>query len=134
MKIISIALSSLLFIGLLGGCKKEEGIGGKAEIRGKVYAVEYDNNTGNPTGDEYYVPEARVYIVYGDHEFYDDDTRTGPDGLYKFSWLRKGSYTIFVYSECPTCNGEFEVVSKTVEVKDKKDVVDVPTLNIEVWN
>lgn len=121
---------------VMAGCKKEPGVGGKAEIRGKVYATEWDNNTGNPTGDEYYVPEYRVYIVYGDHEFYDDDTRTGPDGLYKFSWLRKGDYTVFTYSECPTCDstGFVQVVSETVEIGDKKEVVDVPTLHVQVWH
>ena len=55
-----------------------------AEIRGSVYVVEYDDNTGQPTGDEYFAPEARVYIVYGDHDFHDDDVRTGPDGLFVF--------------------------------------------------
>lgn len=121
---------------LLAGCKKEPGEGGKAELRGYVYATDWDDNTGNPTGNAYFLPETRVYLVYGDHEFYDDDTRTGPDGLYKFSWLRKGEYTVFTYSECPTCDstGYVQVVSQTVEITDKKEVVDVPTLNVQVWD
>ncbi len=119
---------------LLAGCQKDPGVGGKAEIRGKVHVVEWDNNTGNPTGNEWYAAEARVYIVYGDHEFYDDDTRTGPDGLYKFSWLRKGDYTVFAYSECPTCESGSEVVQESVSIGDNKESVDVPTLETEVWN
>ena len=118
---------------LLAGCQKEPGVGGKAEIKGKVYAIEWDSNTGQKV-DSFYVPEARVYIVYGDHEFYDDDTRTGPDGLYKFSWLRKGDYTVFTYSECPTCPSGTEEVSESVSIGDKKESVEVPTLKIEVWH
>ena len=68
---------------LFCGCSKEPGEGGKALIRGTVYAVEYNDNTGQPTGNEFYVPEYRVYIRYGDGDFYDDDTRTGPNGEFE---------------------------------------------------
>lgn len=118
---------------LLSACQKEPGVGGKAEIKGKVYAIEWDNNTGQRV-DSFYVAEARVYIVYGDHEFYDDDTRTGPDGLYKFSWLRKGEYTVFTYSECPTCSNGTEVVTETVEITDRKESVEVPTMRVNIWH
>lgn len=118
---------------LLSACQKEPGEGGKAEIKGKVYAIEWDENTGQKV-DSFYVAEARVYIVYGDHEAYDDDTRTGPDGLYKFSWLRKGEYTVFTYSECPTCPNGTEAVLETVEIGDRKESVEVPTLRVNIWH
>ncbi|MBK6892990.1 MAG: hypothetical protein IPH00_07610 [Flavobacteriales bacterium] len=51
------------------------------------------NGAGNPQGDPYPYQDTRVYIVYGDHEFQDDDVRTGPDGQFAFRWLRKGTYT-----------------------------------------
>jgi hypothetical protein len=117
----------------LSGCQKEPGEGGKAEIRGKIYVVEYNDNTGLPTGNEYFAPDARVFIIYGDHDYHDDDIRTGPDGLYVFSWLRKGRYTIFTYSECPTCPGRQEARSVTVEIKDRKEVLEVPTITVEDW-
>lgn len=118
---------------VFAGCTKEPGEGGRAEIRGKIYMVEYNENTGQPTGVEYFAPEARVYIRYGDNDFQDDDTRTGPDGLYAFSWLRKGRYTVFTYSECPTCPSGQEVVSATVEIEGRKDVVEVPTFIVQNW-
>ena len=119
---------------LLPACSKEPGEGGKALIRGQVFAVDYNNNTGQPTGDEYFIPEYRVYIRYGDGTFYDDDTRTGPSGEYEFRWLRPGDYTIFTYSECPDdCESGVELVSRTVQIDGNRDAVDVPLITVEIW-
>jgi len=129
--VLPILLASLT---LLSACSKEPGEGGKALVRGQVYAVGYNDNTGQPTGDAYYIPEYRVYIRYGDGSFYDDDTRTGPSGEYEFRWLRPGSYTIFTYSECPNdCESGVELVSRTVEIGGNRDAVDVPLITVEVW-
>lgn len=95
--------------------------------------MKYSRTTGQPTGVEYWAQDARVFIVYGDNEFHDDDTRTGPDGLFKFSWLRKGRYTVYTYSECNTCPGGTFAVYRTVEITDKKGNVDAGTLVIEDW-
>lgn len=108
------------------GCKKEPGEGGKAEIRGTVMRQKV-NAVGNPIGDPYPYQDTRVYIVYGDHDFYDDNVRTGPNGQYVFRWLRKGDYTVYTYSEC-NCPGKTEAISHTVRVDGKKDVVTMPTI------
>lgn len=130
----AVPLFLLACITLLPACSKEPGEGGKALIRGQVYAVGYNDNTGQPTGDAYFIPEYRVYIRYGDGSFYDDDTRTGPSGEYEFRWLRPGSYTIFTYSECPNdCESGVELVSRTVEIGGNRDAVDVPLITVEVW-
>ena len=130
----AVPLFLLACITLLPACSKEPGEGGKALVRGQVYAVGYNDNTGQPTGDAYYIPEYRVYIRYGDGSFYDDDTRTGPSGEYEFRWLRPGSYTIFTYSECPNdCESGVELVSRTVEIGGNRDAVDVPLITVEVW-
>ncbi|HMN04304.1 MAG TPA: hypothetical protein PKD45_01140 [Flavobacteriales bacterium] len=114
---------------LTWGCKKEPGEGGKAEIRGVVLRQDV-NAVGNPIGDPYPFQETRVYIVYGDHDFHDDDVRTGPDGNYVFRWLRKGDYTVYTFSEC-NCPGKTEVVSRTVTVDGRKDVITVPTITVK---
>jgi hypothetical protein len=116
----------------LSACKKEPGIGGKSEIRGYVMRQDINNNNGLPIGDPYAYPEARVYIRYGDHDFHDDDVRTGPDGLYVFSWLREGTYTVFTYSECDNANC-IEAVQQTVSADGKDEVVNVPTMISENW-
>ena len=128
-------MRALLFISLIGlflsGCKKEPGEGGKSEIRGYVYRQDVAGN-GSPIGDPYPYPEARVYIIYGDHDFYDDDIRTGPDGLFVFSWLRKGSYRVYTFSECdpndPDCVSEVVPVYATADVDGKDEVKNVGTL------
>ncbi len=118
---------------LMGACKKEPGVGGKAEIRGHVFETPWDDNTNQPAGPGYFVGDHKVYIVYGDNDYFDDDVDTDPNGLFVYSWLRKGTYRLFTYSECPTCPGEVEVFSKTVEVGDNKEVLDVGTFEVEKW-
>ena len=114
-------------------CKKEPGVGGKAEIRGRVFKVEWDNNTGQPVGPGYYVGDHRVYIIYGDNDFYDDNVDTDPKGLFVYSWMRKGKYTVFTYSDCPTCPGGVTTITKVVEVGDNKEVLDIGTFDVEKW-
>lgn len=118
----------LLVLGILlfSACKKEEGEGGKAEIHGTVLRQDV-NAAGNPVGLPYPYQETRVYIVYGDHDFYDDDVRTGPDGQYAFRWLRKGDYTVYTFGEC-NCPGKTVVIKRQVKIDGKKDVVTVPVI------
>ena len=84
-------------------CSKEEGEGGNSVITGKVM-VEVYNNTFTHLLDSYYKPDADVYIVYGDDETYSDRYSTNWDGSYRFEYLRKGDYKVFVYSVDTTGN------------------------------
>lgn len=111
---------------LLTACKKEEGEGGKARINGTVLRQDV-NAVGNPIGVAYPFQETRVYIAYGDHDFFDDDVRTGPDGRYEFRWLRKGTYTVYTFGEC-NCPGKSVAISRQVKIDGKKDVVTVPVI------
>lgn len=124
---------SLLLLACLAmlspACKKEPGEGGKAEIRGVVLRQDV-NGAGSPIGDPYPYMDTRVYIVYGDHEYHDDDVRTGPDGGFTFRWLRKGDYTVYTFGECD-CPGKTEAVSYKVTIDGKKDVVTVPTFTVK---
>jgi hypothetical protein len=124
---------------VFAGCSKDPGVGGKATIKGKVKVVEYNDNTCLPTGNEYYGPEERVYIIYGDNGFYDDDIRTGPDGSFEFRWLRKGDYTIFVYSDCPSggcpnpCPSGVKTVSVKVSIDNNKEELELSDIVIDNW-
>lgn len=117
---------------LFSACKKEEGVGGKAEIQGTVLRQNV-NSAGTAIGSSYPFQETRVYIVYGDHDYYDDDVRTGPDGKYVFRWLRKGDYTIYTYGECrgAACPGNSVAVESKVKIDGKKDVVTVPVITVD---
>jgi hypothetical protein len=121
------SFSVLLVLALaLVSCKKEPGEGGKAEIRGFVSEQAYNVN-GNPSGDPYPAVDVRVYIIYGDGQFHDDDTRTGPNGEYRFPWLRKGDYRLYAISECDNDNCR-EAVYQSVQISGRKDVVTAPSL------
>lgn len=122
---------------LLSSCKKEPGEGGKSEVRGHLYEQRFNSGTCQATGEAYPLMDARVYIIYGDHDFYDDDVRSGPDGLFVFSWLRKGNYRVFTYGECDQdpddCPSGFTSIQFSVTINDKDEVVTVPTMTAQNW-
>lgn len=112
-------------------CSKEEGEGGRASIQGHVYAKNY-NASYTQLLSEFYAHEEDVYIIYGDNEFYDDKVKTDPNGLFEFKHLRKGNYTVFVYSKDTTFTIASGVESFNVitEIKDKEEVVSLPDFEI----
>lgn len=117
----------LLFITLgFVACSKEEGEGGRASIRGHVYANDYNASFTQLLGS-YYAPEEDVFIKYGDNEFYDDKVETDPNGLFEFKNLRKGNYTIYVYTKDSTGTVASGVTAIEVdaEITDKEEVVEM---------
>jgi hypothetical protein len=117
----------VIAMGLIS-CSKEAGEGGTSSIQGKIFG--YDVNTSGIVTDSAYVQDARVYISYGDGTTVDDDVRTSYTGDYVFRGLRKGKYTIFVYSQCNSCPFNQEVVTQTVEITDNKQEVTAPDIKI----
>jgi hypothetical protein len=106
-------------------CKKGEGEGGTSSIKGKVYVKDY-NNTFTTINEEYYGPKEDVYIVYGDSEVYNDKMETHFDGSFEFKYLRKGTYTIYAYSEDSTLTtNALQEVIKVIEITDKKTEYDI---------
>ena len=115
--------------GLLFSCDKPAGQGGTSRIKGRIYIRDY-NSTFTLLQDEYYAIEERVYITYGDHDFYDDDLRTSYDGTYVFDQLRKGKYTIFAYTDdslLATPGGQYPVFN-TVEITEDNQTIEIPTI------
>lgn len=128
--LIHYILLSVLFIALFS-CEKEEGEGGKATITGKI--VIQEKSPSCILGANYAAPDKDVYIIYGTEDsIFDDDVKTNFDGTYEFKWLRKGTYTIYAYSdcECDGCLEEKEPIFQTVEIKDRKEELTVPTITI----
>jgi hypothetical protein len=81
----------------ISACKKPAGPGGKATIRGKVYAYDYDN-TQNYLISKGYSAGTKVYIVYGDDKVIGGNVTTSTDGSFEFKYLNKGKYKVFVNS------------------------------------
>ncbi len=138
MKRISIlSIIGLLLLTLpLAGCSKVEGPGGAATIEGKMHIKVYD--AAENLINEYDAEKFDVFIIYGDdpdQTYFDDDIKTSYDGTFKFRNLEPGNYRIFYYEDCnnsqqSTCYSGKTVTIKTVTISDKKEVVDLGTLNV----
>ncbi len=126
---LKIQFTLLAFILLFfGSCTKEAGEGGSSTLKGRIYG--YDINTSGIVTDSAAVQDARVYISYGDNTTVDDDTRSSYTGEYAFRGLRKGTYTIFVYSQCNDCPFNQEVKKQVVEITEANQEVLVPDIVI----
>ena len=103
----------LLFISLtvVCSCKKGPGEGGETTIQGKLWAQEWDDLTYTQHYDtlDRWAMDEDVYLIYGNDATYSERTRTGPDGVYEFKYLREGAYTIYAYSGSTNPGGK-EVV------------------------
>jgi hypothetical protein len=104
-------------------CKKGPGEGGETTIYGKVWAEEWDDLTYTQHYDtlDRWAMDEEVYLIYGDDASYSERTRSGPDGVFEFKYLREGDYTVYVYSGAPnnsTTPGGKVAVSKRVSIPD----------------
>ena len=105
-------------------CQKQEGVGGRATIKGRLYA--YDVNSANVKQDSGYIQNHKVYISYGDgNNILAANTNTGINGEFEFNWLQKGNYTVRVFGYCPTCNLQQITDSVKIAITDKKQVVTI---------
>lgn len=125
--IIAFILVSACFL----SCKKQPGEGGFASIEEKVYVKNYDTYFSILTS-EYYLPGETVYIIYGDKTEVGNTVKTSYDGSFKFNYLRKGKYKVYVIGEDSTItnrsNPKIEMVEVTIT--DKKQTKSVGDLVI----
>lgn len=98
MKRFFLLLAASLFV--FASCTKSEGEGGKASIEGKVYVISYLRGDSNVL-DTVPAIDEDVCIVYGNGSLQDDDTKTNYEGRFRFSYLRPGDYSIYVYGRNP---------------------------------
>jgi hypothetical protein len=102
-------------------CEKFEGEGGTCTLVGKVYVQDY--NGAGQLVDEYYAPDERVFIIYGQDTVYGDEMRTHFDGTFRFQHLYKGDYRVFAYSECDTCSApEVPVMVSATFTKNQETI------------
>ena len=91
----------LVIFATLFSCKKEPGEGGFATIEGKVYVKNYDASYTILTA-EHYLPGETVYIIYGDDIEVGNTVKSSYNGSFKFNYLRKGKYKVYVIGEDST--------------------------------
>lgn len=87
-----------VFIFCNTACEKLPGEGGKSSIKGKVYAVDYQNDT-DIIIDTFPALDEDVYLIYGSSGQSDDDVKTNYDGIFQFDYLREGNYQLFFYAK-----------------------------------
>lgn len=107
---------------------------GSSKISGSVEVTNYKNDTFYPfleIKDITPAQEQEVYLIYGDHEFYDERIRTNYDGYYEFTKLIPGTYTVFVYSEDPAGGTEDIVRMHETTISADGDEYVVPKFNID---
>ena len=131
-------ITQYLFLALLlglFGCEKEPGEGGTSSIRGKV-EKEYRIVLSNAATYQYTVDAAdeEIYIIYGDHVSPDDKVMTNFEGEFEFKNLRKGKYTIYVYSKDNSglagVDMERMVVKQEIEISDKGEEIEASSMTI----
>ena len=113
----------------LSACKKEEGFGGKVTVKGKIIEKIYDKDflalhRTRPCADE------DVFLIFGDNEVFDDDTKTSASGDFEFKYLLPGNYKIYFYSLDSTnyYPGNKIAVIKEFSITKSDDVIDLGEL------
>ncbi len=127
MKYGKIILAVMLLCFALSSCNNKEGEGGTGTVQGYVKLVHHPDDNYQLEADTLGAAKTDVFIVYGDEEFYGNDTETNPEGFYQFNYLTPGDYTVFAYSTLPT--GEKVAVSEKVTLERGK-VAQVPTIYV----
>lgn len=137
-----IRITLLVAITTVAACKKPAGEGGTSTIKGTVYVKNYNSNFSTLLG-QYPGGDVDVYIIYGDDATYGERTRSGPDGVFEFKYLRKGNYKVYAYSKDsvatvgppysmtnPNVNAPAMAVYKSGEITKKKQTVDLGIIRI----
>lgn len=122
-----ITIAFILISACFLSCKKQPGEGGFASIEGKVYVKNYDASYTILTA-EHYLPGETVYIIYGDGTEIGNTVKTSYDGSFKFNYLRKGKYKVYVLGEDSTqpykSIPKEELVEVTITEKKQKKVLE----------
>ena len=82
-------------------------------------------------GEETVMTDMRVYLCYGENEFYDESTKTGANGAFSFRNLQIGKYSVYVLSK-DSATQEYTIpVRQEIEITADGSVVEVGNLFIQ---
>lgn len=119
---------------IFAACKKPPGPGGKATIKGRIYAKDFNTAAYGPPIAEYYSAGETVYICYGTDQTAGNSVKTGTDGSFEFLYLRAGHYKVFATSRDTSIHvagaNKVDPVSVEVDITSNRQVFDVGTLTI----
>lgn len=86
-------------------------------------------STGPVTGVEGPMVEERVYLIYGNEDFYSESVRTDEEGNYQFKGLNKGDYRVYAFSIDTTNANEFDIqVEVEAQITKRQQVIEANEL------
>lgn len=105
--------------------------GGGGKIVGRVKARDY-NTTFTQLLSEYYFADEYVYLVYGNNQGYAARIKTDYNGYYRFDNLRKGPYSVYVYSKDSTLSipGGIVPVVEQVYLNNNSESKEIPLITV----
>ncbi len=124
------AFSAVMAVLLLAGCAKQAGEGGAARVQGRV-VKEIRLVMTNPATvvASYPAPDEEVWIQYGESISPDDRVHTNYDGEFEFDFLRRGEYTVYVYSQDTTgaqnVTPDRMAIKRSFTIDGRKDEIDL---------
>jgi hypothetical protein len=125
-----IAILATTVVVIFSACTKGPGTGGRATIKGKVYAINLSNGLFT-LKDSGYVADEKVYLCYGDENAIGDNQTTSFDGSFRFDYLRQGKYKIWVVSKKFLGVGLLDTVMKQeIEITSRSQQLVLPDFRI----
>jgi hypothetical protein len=120
----------LIILVIFTSCKHDEGYGGLATIKGKIYAKDYNSNGGLVA--ESYIGGVKIYISKHGETAYFDDINSSYDGSFEFKFLYRGKYDIWVFGDCDSCAWDQNYQLRTIEITDKRQIVILEDIIISI--
>lgn len=115
---------------IISACTKYEGPGGSSSIKGVLMTEEY--NSSDSLLQEYPKANEDIYIIYGEgNSVYSDKVSSSYDGSFRFDYLEKGNYSIYVYEDCATCPDGQQARLIATEISKSKSTVDLGTIGVK---
>lgn len=94
-------------------------------VQGKSAIGSSSLSAKGPMADE------RVYLIYGDEDFYSEDVRTDENGKFQFKGLTRGDYRVFALTvDTLSANGQMIRSELSTSITDKQQVVNAGELSI----
>jgi hypothetical protein len=77
------------------------------------------------------IADERVYIIYGEEDFYSESVRTDEDGNFQFTGLTRGDYRVYALSvDTASVIGGMTRSELSASITERKQVVNAGQLNI----
>jgi hypothetical protein len=122
-KIFVLSFISFFIIAIFS-CKKVPGPGGTSTITGKVIVdTLFQKNSGTVIGTNMVLGNVNVYICYGDDKIASKNSQTSYDGEFKFDYLNKGHYSVFVLGDLSWGSTRQKSVLQEIDITKNSQVV-----------